>query len=130
MLTSAPAIDTVAVDALEPGNPGAMLLDVREPEEYLQGHVPGAINIPQAELASRLHELPRDKRLLVICQLGLRSLRAAQFLRQQGWQDVATVTGGTAAWCGAGRPLVTGEMPVKPTQIIETMWAHAGGGGI
>ncbi|HEU4647725.1 MAG TPA: MBL fold metallo-hydrolase [Gemmatimonadales bacterium] len=130
MLTSAPSVDAVAIDALAPGDPGALLLDVREPEEYQQGHVPGAINIPQAELASRLGELPRDQRLLVICQLGLRSLRAAQFLRQAGWQDVATVTGGTAAWFGAGRPLVTGEIPVKPTQIVETMWAHAGGGGI
>jgi rhodanese-related sulfurtransferase len=130
MLTSALPVDAVAIDALAPGDPGALLLDVREPEEYQQGHVPGAINIPQAELASRLHELPRDQRLVVICQLGLRSLRAAQFLRQAGWHDVATVTGGTAAWFGAGRPLVTGEIPVKPTQIVETMWAHAGGSGI
>jgi rhodanese-related sulfurtransferase len=89
--------------------------------------VPGAINIPQAEIASRLGELPRDRRVLVICQLGMRSLRSAQFLKQAGFTQVATVTGGTSAWIGAGRPLVTGEMPVKPPRISETLWAHAGG---
>jgi hydroxyacylglutathione hydrolase len=127
MLTSSPAVETVPIEALDLGYGDALLLDVREPEEYVHGHVPGAINIPQADLASRLDELPRDQRLLVICQLGLRSLRAAQFLRQMGFQWVATVAGGTSAWCAAARPLEAGEMPLEPPRIVETLWAHAGG---
>ncbi len=126
MLTSAPPIEAIPVDALDPSDRTELLIDVREPEEYMQGHVAGAVNIPQADLASRLNELPRGRRLVLICQLGMRSLRAAQFLRQAGFDQVATVTGGTTAWCGAGRPLVTGEMPVKPTQYLETLWTHAG----
>jgi glyoxylase-like metal-dependent hydrolase (beta-lactamase superfamily II)/rhodanese-related sulfurtransferase len=124
MLTSAPAVEAAGIEQVDRSS---LLVDVREPEEYVHGHVPGAINIPQAEIASRLGELPRDRRVLVICQLGMRSLRSAQFLKQAGFTQVATVTGGTSAWIGAGRPLVTGEMPVKPPRISETLWAHAGG---
>jgi rhodanese-related sulfurtransferase len=126
MLTSAPAVEAVAAEALNPSDPYTILVDVREPEEYVQGHLPSAVNIPQAELASRLDELPRGRPLVIICHLGMRSMRAAQFLRQAGYDQVATLAGGTAAWCGATRPLVTGEMPVKPHQFLETLWTHAG----
>ena len=80
-----------------------VVLDVREPEEYAHGHVPGAINVPQADLASRLGEVPRDRPVLVVCQSGSRSRRAAQFLLQMGFERVASVRGGTAAWCEAGK---------------------------
>ncbi len=126
MLTSAPHVEAVGIEALPLRDPETLLLDVREPDEYLHGHVPGAVNLPQADLASRLHELPRDRRLLLICEYGMRSLRAAQFLRQMGYERVATVAGGTAAWRAAGRPLTTGELPLKPPQIMETRWSHAG----
>ena len=126
MLTSTPAVKRAEVGALHPPAGRGVLVDVREPEEYLAGHLPGAINIPQADLASRLEELPRDRPLLVICQHGMRSLRAAQFLTQAGFTDVATVAGGTSAWLGAGWPLVTGEMPVKPPRVVESLWSHAG----
>ncbi len=125
MLTSAVAVEAVGIEALG-GNGRATLLDVREPEEYVTGHVPGAVNIPQADLASRLEELPRDRPVTVICQLGMRSLRAAQFLKQAGFSQVSTVAGGTSAWFGAGRPMVTGEMPVKPSRVVESLWSHAG----
>ena len=125
MLTSAPEVDRVGIDAI-PTNGRGVLVDVREPEEYVAGHVPGAVNIPQADLATRLEELPRDQRLLVICQLGMRSLRAAQFLRQAGFTQVATVTGGVSAWFTGGRPMVTGEMPVKLPRVVESLWPHAG----
>ena len=125
MLTSSPEVERVGIDAiLSNGRP--VVVDVREPDEYVTGHVPGAVNIPQAELASRLDELPRDRRLLVICQLGMRSLRAAQFLHQAGFAQVASVIGGTSAWFTAGRPMVTGEMPVKPPRVVESLWPHAG----
>src|SRR5207248_2333284 len=81
--------------------PDAVLLDVREREEYARGHVPGAINLPQADLASQLDQVPRDRPVFVICQSGPRSLRSAQFLAQMGFDAVASVSGGTEAWCAA-----------------------------
>ncbi|MGH7519367.1 MAG: MBL fold metallo-hydrolase [Gemmatimonadales bacterium] len=126
MLTSAPAVEKVGIDALQSPDRQSLLVDVREPEEYLAGHVPGALNMPQADLASRLDELPRDRPLMIICQSGMRSLRSAQFLRQAGFEQVATVTGGTSAWFTAGRPMVTGEMPVKLPRVVESLWPHAG----
>jgi glyoxylase-like metal-dependent hydrolase (beta-lactamase superfamily II)/rhodanese-related sulfurtransferase len=127
MLRSAPPIEAVGIAALQARDPETLLLDVREPDEYLHGHVPGAVNIPQADLASRLDELPREQRLLLICEHGMRSLRAAQFLRQMGYERVATVTGGTAAWRAGGHPLTTGERPLEPPPVAETRWSHAGG---
>jgi rhodanese-related sulfurtransferase len=75
--------------------------------------VPGAISFPQSELASRLDDMPRDRPILVICQSGARSLRAAQFLTQMGYRDVASVAGGTAAWCEAGQPVEAGTVAVS-----------------
>lgn len=97
----------------------AVILDVREPNEYAAGHVPGAVSIPLGELRARAAEVPEVAgRLPVICRSGVRSQKAAEFLADRG-VAVANVVGGTAAWAAAGRPLVseTGERPavVAPT---------------
>ena len=75
MLTASPEVKEIDVEALERLSPDAIVLDVREPEEYAHGHVPGAINVPQADLASGLDELPRDRPILAICRGGSRSSR-------------------------------------------------------
>ena len=59
---------------------GAMLIDVREPEEWLLGRAPQAFHIPLGDLGSRLAELPRDRKLIMICRSGARSGRAAETL--------------------------------------------------
>jgi rhodanese-related sulfurtransferase len=100
---------------------------VREPAEYAHGHVPGAINIPQSDLALRLDELPRDQPVYTICRSGMRSLRAAQFLKQVGYDRVTNVRGGTEAWEKAGKPLDFGDTSMKKPRIGETEWAHGGG---
>jgi hydroxyacylglutathione hydrolase len=82
----------------------ALVVDVREPAEYVDGHVPGAFSIPQADLASRIEELPRDRDLLVVCEGGTRSARAARFLKQAGFERVTNLVGGTSAWRQAGLP--------------------------
>src|SRR5579884_4034875 len=64
MLTSAPHVPEIGPDEAAARAQSALLLDVREPEEYAHGHLPGAVNVPQAELATRLDELPRDRPLL------------------------------------------------------------------
>ncbi|HYM49383.1 MAG TPA: rhodanese-like domain-containing protein [Candidatus Limnocylindrales bacterium] len=85
--------------------PAPYLLDVREPWEFARGHVPGANSIPLGELEQRVREIPRDRPILCLCQVGARSLAAAAFLVRNGYADVANVDGGTAAWAERGYPL-------------------------
>jgi glyoxylase-like metal-dependent hydrolase (beta-lactamase superfamily II)/rhodanese-related sulfurtransferase len=126
MLTSSPPVEDMNVEALETRSADTFLLDVREPEEYAHGHVPGANNIPQAEVASRLDEIPRDRPIVAICQGGYRSLRAAQFLKQMGFEHVISVRGGTDAWLAADKPVSLGDADVEKPRVTESQWAHAG----
>jgi rhodanese-related sulfurtransferase len=86
---------------------GAVVIDVREPSEYLTGHVPGAELIPMGELAARVATLPRGVPVHLICASGSRSLAAADYLARAG-VDAWSVAGGTAAWRRAGHPVVRG----------------------
>lgn len=87
---------------------GATLLDVRNPDEYEERHIPGAILIPLGELGDRLEEVPKASPLYVVCARGGRSLRAAQALADEGF-EVLSVAGGTIGWADSGRPVVTGS---------------------
>ncbi len=80
-------------DLLHP-DPQAVLLDVRSAGEFRPGHLPGAHNIPHTELRQRLGEIPRDRPLLVYCASGFRSYLALRLLRQSGWPDVRSLSGG------------------------------------
>ena len=64
----------------------AVLLDVRDPDEFEEGHIPGAINLPLNKLRDRLHELPRDRELWLYCRVGQRGYYAARLLMQHGFQ--------------------------------------------
>lgn len=86
---------------------GAPLIDVRMPEEYEDMHVPGAVHMPLSELAARSNEIPRDRRVYVICASGGRSLAAAGALNRGGW-DTVSVAEGTKGWFAAGRPVDSG----------------------
>jgi glyoxylase-like metal-dependent hydrolase (beta-lactamase superfamily II)/rhodanese-related sulfurtransferase len=127
MLTTSPPVPEVGLEALEGRPPEALLLDIREPGEYAHGHVPGAVSLPQADLASRLEEIPRDRPVLVLCERGARSLRAAQFLIQVGIERAVSVKGGTRAWRAAGKPLALGDTRIEQSHVTESAWAHAGG---
>ncbi len=82
----------------------ALILDVREPGEYREAHIPDAKSLPQADLALRLSEVPKDRDVLVVCQSGTRSLRSAQFLVSLGYERVTNLVGGTQGWIDAGHP--------------------------
>jgi hydroxyacylglutathione hydrolase len=84
----------------------AVVVDVREPDEFVSGHVPDAVSIPQAELALQLDRVPRDRDVLVACQSGGRSLRAARFLKALGYDRVANLERGTLGWVEVGNPVV------------------------
>lgn len=89
---------------------GTPVIDVREPHEYVEGHVPGAALVPLGEVPHRLAEIPPHGEVLVICRSGARSRTAAEFLRAQG-VDAVNIAGGTQAWVMAGEPVATGQDP-------------------
>jgi len=95
------SVDQVTVDAV--------LLDVREDDEWAAGHAPQAIHIPLGELAERIGEVPQDSgEVYVVCRMGGRSARATMYLNQSGW-DAVNVAGGMQVWHQQGFPLVAAE---------------------
>ncbi|MGN6574661.1 MAG: rhodanese-like domain-containing protein [Nocardioides sp.] len=86
---------------------GAVVIDVREPGEYVSGHVPGARLIPMGQLPARMHEIDRHRPVHLVCATGNRSKSMATLLERNGF-DVVNVNGGTSAWMQTGRPVVTG----------------------
>lgn len=86
------------------------LIDVREPHEYVSAHVPGASLVPLATVPDSLDQVPDEGTVYVICAVGGRSRRAAEFLRTKGI-DAVNVAGGTTAWIEAGEPTTTGMEP-------------------
>ena len=97
-------VDVATTAALQASG-GALLIDVREPEEYAEGHIPGITLIPMSEVQDRLAELPRDQPLVLTCRSGNRSATVAEFLRGQGYDQVYSMQGGIVAWEGAGQPV-------------------------
>lgn len=85
-----------------------VLVDVRETEEYVEGHVPGAIHIPLGQLPQRTEEVPAGDPVYVICRSGARSQRGADVLEAAG-RRCLSVAGGTMGWIEAGHPVVTGS---------------------
>lgn len=87
---------------------GALLVDVREPEEWRAGRAPQALHVPLGELAARLAELPVDRPLIMVCRSGARSDRAAAALVGLGFR-ASNLAGGMRAWQAAALPVVTDE---------------------
>jgi phage shock protein E len=100
-----PANIDVATAASLRDRSDVVMLDVRTPEEYAQGHIPGITLIPLDQVPNRLSEIPKDKTVVVTCRTGNRSDQAAQFLRQQGYDNVHNMLGGIVAWEQAGYPV-------------------------
>lgn len=83
---------------------GATLVDVRESSEWAGGRAAGARHVPLGQLAGSVNRIPRDSPVLVICARGNRSLTAAKFLQEHGF-DAKSVRGGTLAWAREGLPV-------------------------
>jgi rhodanese-related sulfurtransferase len=84
---------------------GAVLVDVRETDEWNQGRAPQAVHIPLAELGTRLAELPTDRTLVMVCRSGGRSGVAAEALVNRGLEAL-NLAGGMQAWKAASLPVV------------------------
>jgi len=106
-MTGSPEVP--AIDASDAGrrlDGGAVLLDVREPDEWAAGHAPDARWIPMGEVAARQAELPDDRDIVVVCRVGARSARVTAALRRAGY-EATNLAGGMQAWAVAGLPVVT-----------------------
>jgi rhodanese-related sulfurtransferase len=88
---------------------GVVVIDVREPHEYSAGHVPNATLIPVNSVFARREELPKDKKIVFVCQVGQRSALAAELAAAAGLpaEQLYNLDGGTDAWKKAGEPVVT-----------------------
>ncbi|NID15812.1 rhodanese-like domain-containing protein [Luteibacter yeojuensis] len=97
------------------GHEAPLLLDVRTPSEYRDGHLAGALNVPVDEVASRhgVLGIPRDRELVVYCKSGKRAARARATLESLGYSNVRLLEGSADAWRAEGRPLVH-EEPSSP----------------
>ncbi len=104
-------VSEVTIEELESAlQSGATVIDVREPDEYATGHVPGAVLVPLADVPATLARFSSDSTNYVICRSGARSYRACEFLVEQGL-DAVNVEGGTMAWIISGRGTVPGDLP-------------------
>ena len=81
------------------------VLDVRTPQEYAEGHVPGAVNVPYDQLASRLAEVPKDKDVVLYCKSGRRAGIAADVLAANGYTRLSHLEGDMNAWVEKSRPI-------------------------
>jgi rhodanese-related sulfurtransferase len=91
---------------------GALLVDVREPSEIdtVAFDVPSIMHIPLSQLEQRWSEVPKDREVVVVCQVGARSLKATYFLQYHGYTQVSNMGGGIEKWVRKGFP-VKGQLP-------------------
>ena len=105
-----PLPDTVTVaQAADLRSQGAFILDVRQPEEWNQFHIPGAVLIPLGDLPARLSEVPKNKNVVVYCRTGHRSAQGRDILRQAGYTQVTSLAGGITQWQAEGQPTASGS---------------------
>ncbi|MER7043724.1 MULTISPECIES: rhodanese-like domain-containing protein [Streptomyces] len=99
-----PSVEAAAVPS------DALVLDVREADEWAAGHVEGALHLPMSEFVARFGEVTEavadGRRAFVMCRVGGRSAQVTQYLVQQGI-DAVNIDGGMLAWDAAGRPMIT-----------------------
>lgn len=88
---------------------GAFILDVREPVEWQQFHIPGATLIPLGDLPNRLNEVPKDKEIVVVCRTGHRSAQGRDILLNAGFKTVTSMAGGVTQWQAQGLAIATGQ---------------------
>jgi len=97
--------DIDAVEAVRLSGEGALLLDVREDDEWDAGHAPDAVHLAMGQVADRMHEIPLDRTVVCVCRVGGRSGTVAHALLAAGY-DVRNLGGGMVAWELAGLPVV------------------------
>jgi rhodanese-related sulfurtransferase len=102
-------LEISVAQAAEKRNQGAFILDVRQPEEWQQFHIPGATLIPLGDLPNRLNEVPKDKEIVVVCRTGNRSAQGRDILLNAGFAKVTSMAGGVTQWQAQGLDIATGQ---------------------
>lgn len=121
-------------DWMKEGRKDLFLLDVRTPDEFEMGSLPGAVNIPKDEIRTHLADIPQGKKIVVFCGVGLRSYLVERILRQKGFNDVSILSGGLKVYkaaiqdqnnCGIFNELQTGYQPELTVAGIPSLAAMA-----
>jgi rhodanese-related sulfurtransferase len=102
---AAPLSNVSVNDLYKAAQQGALVLDVREPFEFAEGHVEGSLLVPLGTISARVGDFPKDEPVYVFCRSGNRSLQVAQMLVDVGYTDVRNVEGGIIAWNNARLPV-------------------------
>lgn len=109
-----PALKGAASGSLQPNDAvikinreKAVVVDVREPEEYVKGHITNAKNIPLSQLDERLPQVAKNKALpvILVCESGARAVRAQRQVRKLGYEKAEALAGGMKAWRAASLPV-------------------------
>ncbi len=98
-------LSTKDAKSLMDKTPNLYILDVRTPEEYRQTRMKNSILIPDYDLEKRIHEVPKNRPILVICAVGARSKQASDLLVGKGYKEVYHLNNGLVGWYRAGFPL-------------------------
>ena len=101
--------EITAAQAAQMQSEGAFILDVRQPDEWVEGHIEGATLIPLDVLKNRLNKIPKDSEIVVVCRSGNRSAQGRDILLANGFTQVTSMAGGMNAWIADGLPVVTGN---------------------
>lgn len=105
IIRTIPPVEASALLEEREGDPGFVVIDVRRPDEFAGGHIPGAINIDSADFSEHLDALDRNGTYLVYCQRGGRSAGVRELMREAGFREVYEIEGGMSAWKAAGLPV-------------------------
>jgi rhodanese-related sulfurtransferase len=101
-----PTVSVITPDkAQDRQQAGALIIDVRELDEWREGHIPGALHIPLGSLSAHVNEIDRNSEVIVVCRSGARSGRAVAALMQSGYTQVANLSGGMIAWARLNLPV-------------------------
>ena len=102
-------LEISVAQALEKRTAGALILDVREPQEWDQVHIPDATLVPLGQLPDRLSEIPKDQEVVVVCRSGNRSATGRDILLKAGYTTVTSMAGGMNQWQATGYPTKAGQ---------------------
>lgn len=103
-MNSSSAVSNISTDELEQrianADGNVVFIDVREPDEFAAGHVPGITNLPLSVLSEETADFPKDSEVVIICRSGNRSMQAAEKLKGFGFTNLVNVEGGMNSWTG------------------------------
>lgn len=128
IVVGVPEVEPAALQTLQAGIPAPLLLDMRGPQEYVAGHIEGAVRVELNELAGYLERAgpPRTTPLVLVCNSGWISVDGAVHAGRQGYSGAASLAGGMERWQALGLPVVTGPGDRPPAALLGPPERHLG----